>query len=386
MCLLLLLYYYYSKTKAWPITQHQELERMTNITSSSISTSSSTTELDYVYWPFGIISVYCFCVGVPISCFTLTYFIAKNKYRPTYVCLLYVVMNTVDLMICLLCFPMAITNLTGRKQLFYSINFLCSMWGYLWQILTRLSVFSVGLMSFCRTISLSLPFVRLSKQHLLIPAIIYLAILMVLQSIPWWFAKNYFFTRSLMCGWAIWFDKKTVEHKVLHTFLILLPFILPLLLIVISCLISVVKLTTDTTNCDSGLTKVGNEHVKRAKRTKRSATITIVILTVVYIIFNVPYCLLMFDHFLSDGNTNVIQSWLGLYDSTYHTEIYAFLTLYAIPINSTLNPIIYILRIRNLRRYIWNLLRCRGGNSTLTQSQSTHTVWRKVWSNQSIGT
>ena len=355
---------------------------MTDLDQPSSSTPSTTTEYYFIFWPFGGISVFCFCIGLPINLFSLAYFVMRIKAGPTYVCLLYIFMNIVDLLICLLCLPMAVTNFSGGKELFYSISFLCSMWGYLWQILIRLSVFSVGLMSICRTISLSLPFLRLSKRYLFIPTIVYLVILMVLQSIPWWFNKSYFFMNSL-CTWTLWFDVTSVEYKVLHILLVLLPFILPIFPIVISCFISVVKLKTDTTNSTSWSTKVGNEHAAQARKSKRSATITIVVITVAYIIFNVPYCLLMLDEVvssLSEGRTHVTLAWFD-HSTPYYYEMYLLFTIYAIPLNSTVNSIIYILRIKNLRCYIWNILTCtcRGGIPTLsTQPFSAVTVGNKV--------
>jgi hypothetical protein len=338
---------------------------------SSLTTSSSITgtEYPYVYWPSAAVSVICFCLGVPANLFSLAYFAAKYKSRPTYICLFYSFMNGVDLMICFLCFPMAMTNLSGGKQLFFSVSFLCSVWGYLWQILIRLSVFSVGLMSVCRTISLSFPFVRLSKRHLLIPAAVYLVILMVQQSVPWWFGTNYFSMYTIkICSWIIWYDEKSVEFKAMYIIQIMLPFILPLFPIIISCMVSAVKLQTDSTSCDSGMTKVGKDHAMRAKKIKRSATITIIILTVAYIIFNVPYCVVMLDdavYYLSERKVRVIRSWFNDSSTPYYQELYYFVTVNTIPLNCSFNPIIYILRIKNLRTYIFNLLCCKRGTKTL---------------------
>jgi hypothetical protein len=359
---------------------------MTDISGTHFT--GTTTEYPYVYWPFSAISVFCFCFGVPSNLFSLAYFLRKNRSRPTYVCLLYIFMNTVDLMICFLCLPIAMTNLSDGKELFYSFSFLCSVWGYLWQILIRLSVFSVGLMSVCRTISLSLPFVRLSKRHLLIPASVYSVLLFVEQSMPWWYNEGYELIPLIkVCSWIIWFDQKSLENKVMFIVFILLPFILPLFPIIISCLISVVKLKTDTTNCDSGMTKVGNEHAARAKKNKRSATITIIILTLAYILFNVPYCIIMVDmvvYSLSEGKANITDSWFS-YDLTpYYYEIYFFVTFYSIPLNSTINPMIYILRIKNLRCYIWDVVNCKAEKPSRAQIFSMPTIVTKAASKQRI--
>ena len=237
------------------INQGLQNDSMKDYSTSTTPYTGTITEFSFVYWPFSSISVFCFCLGVPANLFSAAYFLSRNTKRPTHVSLLYIFMNIVDLMICLLCLPMAMTNLSNGKELFFSVSFLCNMWGYLWQILIRLSVFAVGLMSICRTISLSLPFLVLTKRHLLIPAVIYLVVLLIQHSIPWWFGKTYmYYPEYSICAWGIWFKYGTTEFKVMHMFLILMPFILPLFPIVISCLISVIKLKTDTTHCDSGNT------------------------------------------------------------------------------------------------------------------------------------
>ena len=342
------------------INEGSKNDSMTDSFTSSLPWTTPT-KYAYVYWPFSSISVFCFCLGVPANLFSAAYFLSSNTKRPTHVSLLYIFMNTVDLMICLLCLPMAMTNLSNGKKLFFSVSFLCNMWGYLWQILIRLSVFAVGLMSICRTISLSLPFLTLKKRHILIPAVIYLVVLLIQQSIPWWFGLSYVYDHEFsICAWFIWYDG-VLEH-ITQMFLILMPFILPLFLIVISCLISVIKLKTDTTHCDSGNTEVGNEHRARDLKSKRSVTFTIVILTVTYIVFNLPYCLVALDQLvysLSEEKANIIRAWFNSSTTPYYNEIFRFLIAYSVPLNSTINPIIYILRIGNLRRYIWNILTCR---------------------------
>ena len=351
---------------------------------TDVPTTSSfitTTEYPYVYWPFSLVSVFCFCVGVPTNFFSLTYFIKKNRNRPSYISILYILMNAVDLMICVFCFPKAMSSLSGGKELFFSVEFLCSAWGYLWQILIRLSVFSVGLMSIYRTISLSLPFVKLSKRHIFIPGIGYLVIQMVQQSIPWWFGQGYNYNGYFgICMWAVWFDFKSVEAKVMYIAFIFLPFILPLFPIVISCLISIVKLRKDSKTCESGPKNANNEFAVRAMRRKRAATITIVLLTVAYIVFNLPYCLWMLEilvNVLSEGKTSILQSWFN--DSTpYYNEIYNFIFVFLIPLNSTINPLIYIFRLKVLRCYIWNLLSCRARASSPVQMLSMGTLVSKV--------
>ena len=343
---------------------------------SSSTTSTVTGGNSYIYWPFSVISVFCFCFGVPSNFFSLIYFAEKNRHRPNYASVLYIIMNAVDLVICFLCLPKAMTNLSGGRELFFSVDFLCSAWGYLWQILIRLSVFSVGLMSIYRTISLSLPFVKLSKRHILIPGTGYLVIQILQQSMPWWYGQSYNYNSYFgICMWSLWFDRESIEFKVMLVLMIILPFILPLFPIVISCLISILKLKKNGANCDSGSTKVGNKHAAQAKEAKRAATITIVLLTITYIVFNVPYCLLMIDQLvpnLTDGKTESILAGLAAYP--HYIEIYNFIVFYSIPLNSTINPIIYITRMKNLRHFILNVVSCKKGRLMTAQMVSAPTA------------
>ena len=43
----------------------------------------------------------------------------------------------------------------------------------------------------------------------------------------------------------------------------------------------------------------------------------------------------------------------------YAVEVYIWITLYTIPLNSTVNPMVYILRIKNLRNYLRRVVRCQ---------------------------
>ena len=353
-------------------------------TKTSATTTPFNITYPYTYWPFGVISTSCFCFGVPANIFSLTFFIIKNKASPNHVSLLYIFINSVDLLISLLCLPKSLTTISGGEPLFFSVNYLCSISGYLWQILSRLSVFLVGLMSIYRTISLTFPFVRLSKRHIVLPSVLYAVILMVQQSVPWWYGKSYkMYHWNDFCTWAIdeTFDLRTDRQrcesdlsKVLTVVQLLLPYIVPLFPIIISCLISIVKLKTEVTDWKSSSKKIRNDFAAGARKTKRAATMTIILLTIVYIVFNVPVCVLMICEViesLSECRLAPKQSW---YTVPYYFELYMFFYFYTVPLNSTVNPIVYILRIKDLNTFIWNVLRCKTAAYSSTRVFSLQTV------------
>ena len=345
----------------------------------STTTPFNSTPYSFTYWPFGVISTSCFCFGVPANLFSLTFFIIKNRASPNHVSLLYIFINSVDLLISLLCLPKAMTTISGGKPLFFSVNYLCSISGYLWQILSRLSVFLVGLMSIYRTISLTFPFIRLSKRHIVLPSLLYGVILMIQQSIPWWYGKSYKrYHWNDFCTWKIddTLDLKCKSDvsKALTVVQLLLPYIVPLFPIIISCLISIVKLKTEVTDWNSSSKKIRNDYAAGARKTKRAATMTIILLTIVYIVFNVPVCVIMICeviHSLSECRIAPHQSWYSL---PHYFELFAFFYFYTVPLNSTVNPIVYILRIKDLNSFIWNVLRCKTGAYSSTRVFSLQTV------------
>jgi hypothetical protein len=168
-----------------------------------------------------------------------------------------------------------------------------------------------------------------------------------------------------------------VEVKAMYTIQIMLPFILPFFPIVVSCMISVLQLKRDSTNSETGSIKTGKDYVARTMEPKRSATITIIILTVAYIIFNAPYCLIKVDDtvfYLSEKKIRIIRSWFKEGSFPYYLEFFYFFTIYSIPLNSTVNPVIYILRIKNLQLYIWRVLTCKRGTASRTHISTLRTV------------
>ena len=329
------------------------------------ATSNGTTYpysyLHYPHWPFGLVSMTCFLVGAPTNLLSLTYFVSRNREKSSYVRQLYILMNAVDLVICCLFLPTALSMFTEGAPLLFGSLFLCTVWGYVMQIVARLSVFCIGLVSIFRTLSVMLPFIRLSLVHILVPIGGYTTILLIQQSIPFWYGKSYHFLAAVGgCGWAIddIFAITSSQYKVLTVLLIVVEYILPLFPILLSCVLSCYQLRVSPfCSTDPSLfskNSCENKLIQESLRTKRSATITIILLTIAYILFNLPYCVIMVGDVVAMLSEHTV--FLQILPTRYFLLTYVSITFYSIPLNSTVNPLIYIMRIARLREHIWGVV------------------------------
>ena len=349
-------------------------------------TGNDSTVTDDPVYPFAFVALFCCLIGIPANVLCMAYFAIKNRRKSTYISMLYMFMTLVDLVICLLCFPLFLSNLTRRPVLFNSSVF-CGIWGYIQQIVNRLSVFCIGILSIVRTVSLICPFVHITGRQISVPIIIYAVFLFIQQSVPWWYGVEYFFYPGLGCGWMIESipgiaSRYSDEAKIMQMIFVLLEFVTPIIPISVSCVISIMKLKTSAIPCcgsnkeeDTGPGKGRNGSARsklilESTRIRRSATITIIILTAIYIIFNLPLNIFMFcdiiDLFDPQQKGSVLLR-QGLPRNTILTIIYTVVG-YSIVFNSTINPVVYIIRIKKVRRFVINILLCRHSDTSMANS------------------
>ena len=127
-----------------------------------------------------------------------------------------------------------------------------------------------------------------------------------------------------------------------------LGYIAPILPIMISCGVSVYKLKSSKPH--SGQQVIVYQGLPGIIKKKRYATITLILFTMVYIVFNVPLCVIYIIQTISDHTGNNIFSFE--YPNFYFTN---FIHTLSVPLNSALNPVIYYYRMKNFRNKINNL-------------------------------
>ena len=286
----------------------------------------------------------CFVIGSPGSLIVLIYFITKKKSVST---CLYVCISFVDLLISLMALAPAVSHFYQGSYMMFANKLHCHLWGYFWVTCARMSVMLIAVLSIARTVALALPFYRVKKVHVIVPVVVLSLILLVVSSSSFYLGKKrgmYYAQRTAKCQ----FNPADVvgESKTSFVFfLMLIPILLPFFTILISCCLSVYSLRSRR-RFDHGYDQ-GTE--------KRDATVTIVLLTVGYIVFNAPLVLWGIIWML-EGEP-ILKILVGYFGDniTNYQVIFSFLQVNTVQLNSVFNVAVYFWRMQGLRRFIRNV-------------------------------
>ena len=86
---------------------------------------------------------------------TLTFFVRSKK---DLIKVLYLLISVVDLLTCLMMFPIAMANLNFRTGMLFDSSIFCNLHGLLWNVCARMTVFLMMVLSITRTMFLLWPF------------------------------------------------------------------------------------------------------------------------------------------------------------------------------------------------------------------------------------
>ena len=318
-------------------------------------------DLITLHYIFGALSAVCFTVGMFSNLLTITYFFTKDKCKNKAISLLYKLICQVDFHICAMMLPVALSNFTlatHQKEFIFSNQTFCELWAFFWEILIRLTVFLIGMLSIIRTVGLKKPLLNIGKVHVLVPLLSYTLLLSGQELLPYLYhAKPHFYEIFASCGWD--FDRIytqfTHAYRLFFFFAVIVEFVIPFIPIVVSCILSVILLKRTKRNlikCDRVATKL--------REAKRNASVTIVILTIFYLIFNIPYVVMWTLYAISAFSNGRFNAW-----TTNEMDLYYFVSnmnlTYTIALNSTFNPLVYIWRTKNMRNFL--LSTERGGKN-----------------------
>lgn len=158
--------------------------------------------------------------------------------------------------------------------------------------------------------------------------------------------EYYYEPLNTKCTWII-SDAVTSPKIALiaHIFMVIIPLILPVIPIILSCILSVYAMMksidvshemTDTTN---------NSHVINEKK---KVTLTVIVVTFVYIIFNVPPVITVILYSVG----YIYPEALTLFNFDYNYYYYNnFQEIFCVGLNSSVNPIIYAIFMPTFREY-----------------------------------
>ena len=139
----------------------------------------------------------------------------------------------------------------------------------------------------------------------------------------------------------LYLGRKTCQvfsHAVIWTFCVILPFVIPALISLLAMLVQIYFMSTS------------GGAANRKSKTNRKITVTILLLTSVYVLVNTLYFI-----------TTIIFLYL-VQDMTPTMSLALFITSTVLPyLNALVNPIIMVSRGRRIRDHVMRLVTCRGG-------------------------
>ena len=348
---------------------------------ATISARNSTDTLNIVYlipWldnVYGGVSLLGSLIGTVGNLLSIRYF-ARDRTKVSN--MLYLWMIGIDVVTCvsLLHFGVArIYPAFGVKYL--AAGILCNIFGFLYNISSRLSVFIVALQSILRSYSLVYPFKKTGSRYVLIIVSVMAAIQVFQASLPYlWWKKYEFNSHWTLCLWYLddICKPESKMYNVLYILTLILPFLLPAVPVLISCGVSITFIRTNPVPdipgmeispkitapnrilnklcCSSGSAPAKKKRLSAAprlsqlsslvkSRLKHRATVTILIITGIYIILNIPYWVYLTYNLIMPYTFSLFDMYLGI-----------FLNPLCVILNAAINPVVYFLRISGMRSHV----------------------------------
>lgn len=190
----------------------------------------------------------------------------------------------------------------------------------------KTTVFITCLMTVTRTLSLLRPLAQTSTRSVLLSLVLFLLYQLILVTLA--FSTTIPFT-------VYWLELATLPTALT-------------IVIIISCVISTAcLLKSKPVNITSDTRRKRNVH----------ASVTVLILAVLFCVFNIPFCVVhIWEVHLGPGS---------LYGSVHNYSVYVFTYSLCVPLNSAINPVIYFIRNKKLRLFLINKLCCRDTTATV---------------------
>ncbi|KAL5265660.1 hypothetical protein ACHWQZ_G006397 [Mnemiopsis leidyi] len=297
-----------------------------------------------------VIAVICFVsfvVGVPANVISLKYFLRKNYYNSTCI---YIAVVILDILTCVMVLPVGLSLAADRKSLLFSSQTFCCVWGITWEFIPYYSVFLVFCLSTLRTFNLLKPFV-IVRRRTVIGVMIFYAVFLIgrqLLGVALGYSDYEYQQDSGYC----WNHINDTRYQVSDVIFSSLQLAFPIIPITASCITStsIMIFSARATRVSTVLTKM-----------KREATTTIIIVTLVYIVFNLPVFLNYIRYIVAVYFTD--KEFLDGDDSSEFLQKYIWLLTYVITVtlNSLVNPFVYLFRMRRFRSETVRMLKncCR---------------------------
>eukprot|EP00116_Pleurobrachia_bachei_P005789 sb/3466051/ len=304
-----------------------------------------STELILNYgldFTFGTACLLCFvCGGIGNTAAFFYFKMSRNNVAHT----IYKVITLTDVVVSVCVVPVAWCYFSERSPgLLFGIPALCTIWGYTWNIVGRLSIFLVVVLSTTRTILVMKPFYSIKTSWVLLSIALYTLFLLVQLLLNDWLLDASVQYKRLY-GECVFYTALKPRYPIIHFIGYTVPFIIPMFVVLVSCVCTVYAIALKPKSNDA--------HNVILQTSSSRVTKTILIFTAVYCIFNVP---LVFDR-LFVAVQNLFKGHKDLYEFKFREYYLNFTFSLSVAINSALNPWLYLWRMVNFRSFLRRCVR-----------------------------
>ena len=293
----------------------------------------------------------CFLIGTAGNSFALHFFLSKKKDLAT---ITYIFISSTDLLVGILMLPISLPFI-GYHRYMYLLEmqpWFCNLWGVLWYCCTLITVFLVAVVCITRCICITFPLARLFLNKKLVIGIVigYLVVVMCQATIPFWVGNSYaYYPHIGTCTWTT--NQVLSDYPAAHmaySHIINFELYILILPILVSSIMTICVL---------------NRPRSQMSQSNRSVTVTIICFTFLYVIFNIPVCLVQLLIYLKTvaGLTHINNNWMN----PYGFSVASVLTVGA---NSALNPCVYVWRTRAFRQHLIDIINCRRRNGNFRRT------------------
>ena len=276
-------------------------------------------------------------VGVPGNIISLLYFWSKRKDSLPNVLL--TVLSAVDACTCILTLPIICSLVSDRRPLAFFLNYtICGVWYVPFYFTLRFSQFMVLVVSVTRTLAILAPFYQVNNRAICVGCVVYAGYILTVQNVLLGsgVTKLMYFSSIASCTETNsvippdWKYTALVMNNVVNLSLISV-------IVFVSFVLSVMALAKESSN------------QANAGDIFRRASITITIITAVFLVCNLPMFVaellgnLFFWKILSGGGATK-SPFIVWYFTLMGYRVFT-------PIKAALNPCIYLWRMEAFRRW-----------------------------------
>ena len=286
---------------------------------------------------YGSIELISSLTGLAFNGIALPYFVSRCE---NFSNILYILIVVTDMFTCVVCIPSALSFLIESFPVLSDVQWPCTLIGIIFNTTARFSVFLIAVLSVCRTISLIFPFRKMNQSVVgSVTIAIYFILLLFQAFLPILFSETgYFYIDDFgMCTWLIeslnFVDGyQSPTYAGLFYAFIIVPWLLPGIVVLISGGITTWRLLKSHQTAQS----LGSSSTTQTKR----ATITVVIVTTLYILLNTP-CWVFFLSIILNYNKSLDwhRSAVGFHMNYFSSKL-------SVELNAACNPFVYILRMK----------------------------------------